>query len=120
MANFFYNFHQKFFSRYYAICGHVTNREINPSKLQSACLAAFGNCWDNEQTADCIKNFLFGREDDEIYQYCPEGESNVLVALQENEIKIASQNPDGNTGRDDRLPYQCVAYCTGRSGKFRL
>ena len=75
-------------SRYYAICGDVTNREINTSKLQSACLSAFGNCWDNEQTADCMKNFLYGREDDEIYQYCPDGDNNVLVALTEKEIKI--------------------------------
>ena len=90
------------------------------SKLQSACLGAFGNCWDKDQTAECMKNFLFGREDDEIYQYCPEGDNNVLVALKEKEIHIASQNPDGNTGRNDLMPYQCVAYCTGGSGKFRI
>ena len=101
------------FSSYYAICGDVTNREINKSKLQSACWTAYGNCWDNENTADCMKDFLFTREDDVIYQYCPDGESNVLITLKENEVQIASQNPDGNTARENQMPYQCVAYCTG-------
>ena len=59
-----------------------------------------------------MKDFLFRREDDIIYQYCPNGESNVLITQQENEVLIASQNPDGNTGRENQMPYQCVAYCT--------
>ena len=60
-----------------------------------------------------MKDFLFTREDDVIYQYCPNGESNVLITLKENEVQIASQNPDGNTARENQMPYQCVAYCTG-------
>ena len=101
------------FSSYYAICGDVKNREINKSKLQSACWSAYGNCWDTENTADCMKDFLYGRQDDEIYQYCPDGENNVLITLTEKEVQIASQNPDGNTARENQIPYQCVAYCTG-------
>ena len=102
-------------SRYYAICGDVTNREINESKLQSACWSAYGNCWSTEQAADCMRDFLYGREDDEIYQYCPEGENNILITSNENDVLIASQNPDGNTAVEDQMPYQCVAYCTGGS-----
>ena len=60
-----------------------------------------------------MKDFLFTRADDVIYQYCPEGESNVLVTLKENNVLMASQNPDGNTAQEDQMPYQCVAYCTG-------
>ena len=60
-----------------------------------------------------MKDFLYGRQDDEIYQYCPDGENNVLITLTEKEVQIASQNPDGNTARENQMPYQCVAYCTG-------
>ena len=60
-----------------------------------------------------MKDFLFTRADDVIYQYCPEGQSNVIVTLQENNVLMASQNPDGNTAQENEMPYQCVAYCTG-------
>ena len=102
--------------RYYAICGDVTNREINESKLQSACWSASGNCWSTDQVADCMRDFFYGREDDEIYQYCPEGENNVLITSNGSDVFIASQNPDGNTAIEDQMSYQCVAYCTGGSG----
>ena len=101
------------FLRYCAICGIVTNRQINKSKLQSACWSAYGDCWGNDNPADCMKDFLYGREDDGMYQYCPNGENNVLITVTENEVLIASQNPDGNTARENQMPYQCVAYCTG-------
>ena len=62
-----------------------------------------------------MRDFFFGRQDDSLYQYCPEGENNVLITPKETEVLIASQNPEGNTARDDQMPYQCVAYCTGGS-----
>ena len=62
-----------------------------------------------------MRDFLYGRQDDTIYQYCPEGENNILITPKEAEVIIASQNPDGNTAREDQMPYQCVAYCTGGS-----
>ena len=71
-----------------------------------------------------MKDFLYSREDDEIYQYCPDGESNVLITQTEKEVKIGSQNPDGTTAREMQMPYQCVAYCTSEEsssvepGKF--
>merc|ERR1711962_1474581 len=99
---------------YYAICGEVKNDEINSSKLQSACRAAYGACWSNqEETSDCMRNALYGYEDNAFYQYCPGGNSNILIAQQDKSVKIANGNPDGNTGRDSsNLPYQCLAYCT--------
>ena len=123
MINFIKHFLIQF-SSYYAICGGATNQEINKSKLQSACWSAYGNCWDNGNTADCMKDFLYSREDDEIYQYCPDGESNVLITQTEKEVQIGSQNPDGTTAREMQMPYQCVAYCTSEEsssvepGKF--
>ena len=63
-----------------------------------------------------MRDFLYGREDDEIYQYCPEGENNILITSKESDVLIASRNPDGNTAIEDQMPYQCVAYCTGGSG----
>ena len=63
-----------------------------------------------------MRDFLYGREDDEIYQYCPEGENNVLITSNGSDVLIASQNPDGNTAIEDQMLYQCVAYCTGGSG----
>ena len=64
-----------------------------------------------------MKDFLFTREDDVIYQYCPEGESNVLIAPKENDVLMASQNPaeTAGTAQGDIMPYKCVAYCTGES-----
>ena len=63
-----------------------------------------------------MRDFLYGREDDEIYQYCPEGENNVLITSKESDVLIASRNPDGNTALGDQMPYQCAAYCIGGSG----
>ena len=63
-----------------------------------------------------MRDFFYGREDDDIYQYCPEGENNVLITSNGSDVFIASQNPDGNTAIEDQMSYKCAAYCTGGSG----